>query len=334
MEREYEDRRLGIAPTPSVTATTVEDAVAAYLRKISDPKENRESSTLVKPKRMTSLLLEFCDCKGFVYLSELTPMLIEEWRTSWTFDSKGQSLRIHDMVARAFFRWCLAMDLIPTDPYSKLSRYKARHTPQTMPLSPEEVVRLLAAIPLANLSPEARSFAHALMRLQRWSGLSIVDAVTLRRDALSDDDSLELRRTKTGEPVITALPRDVADELRTRRRSRLYFFWDTGVKKKSAVFEALEWYRKIFDAAKVSRSRENGGLPLSHRFRDTFAVEFLLSGGSFDDLARLLGHTTTATTHKHYDAWTPARKERLIKVAKDSIAKQRAAKDGEATIIQ
>jgi integrase len=94
----------------------------------------------------------------------------------------------------------------------------------------------------------------------------------------------------------------------------------------------IKWYREVFDQAKVSRSRENGGLPLSHRFRDTFAVEFLLSGGSFDDLARLLGHTTTATTHKHYDAWTPARKERLVKVAKDSIAKQRAAEDGEATI--
>ncbi len=114
-------------------------------------------------------------------------------------------------------------------------------------------------------------------------------------------------------------------------RSPGFFFWDTNVLKASAVNEALDWYRTIFDAAGVSRTRENGGLPLSHRFRDTFAVEFLLSGGSFDDLARLLGNTV-AICEKHYNAWTPARKERLVKVAKDSIAKQRAAKDGEATI--
>lgn len=333
MEREHDDRRLGVAPTPKPGTTTIEDAVEGYLRKVGDPKEGREPSTLVKPKRMTKLLMEFCDRQSppLVYMSELTPLLLENWRSGWTYKPGGQSLKIHDSIIRAFFKWCFTMDLIPTDPYAKLSRYKVRNTPQTMPLSPEEVVRLLGAIPLTNLSPQARSYARALMRLQRWSGLSIIDAVTLRRDALSDDDSLELRRTKTGEPVITALPHDVADELRMHGRSSEYFFWDTSVKKESAVNEALDWYRKIFDAAGVSRKRENGGLPLSHRFRDTFAVEFLLADGSFADLARLLGNTV-AICEKHYNAWVPARRERLVKVAKDSIAKQRAAKGGEATI--
>jgi integrase len=332
MEREDDDRRLGIVPTPKVGAITIEGAVLAYLKKIGDPKEGRQAPTLVKPKRMTNLLIEFCDRKNLTYLSELTPLLLEEWRTSWTYDPKGQSLRIHDHVARAFFRWCTAMDLLEKNPYERLNKYKAKSTPQTMPLSQEEVTNLLGAIPLTNLSAEAKSYTHALMRLQRWSGLSIVDAVTLKREALSDDDSIELRRTKTGEPVITALPHDVADELRMHERTAGYFFWKNELKRSSATKIACKWYQEVFDQAKVSRSRENGGLPLSHRFRDTFAVEFLLSGGSFDDLARLLGHTTTATTHKHYDAWTPARKERLVKVAKDSIAKQRAAKDGEATI--
>ena len=333
MEREYEDRRLGIAPTPSVTATTVEDAVAAYLAKISDPKQSRKASTLRKPQRMTSLLLEFCDRHNLTYLSELTPMLLEEWRTSWTFDPRGQSLRIHDMVARAFFRWAHRMDMLPRDPYEKLDRYKARNNPQTMPLSREEVDRLLAAIPFTNLSEEDKMHARRLMRLQRWSGLSISDAVTLRADALLSDDSLVLRRTKTGVSVTTELPHDVADELRMHHRSPGYFFWDTNVKKESAISEAQNWYRAIFDTAGVSRSREKGGLPSSHRFRDTYAVEFLLAGGSYEDLSQLLGNTI-AVCEKHYSAFTPARKERLTKVARESYTKQRAAKDGEATIIQ
>jgi hypothetical protein len=60
-------------------------------------------------------------------------------------------------------------------------------------------------------------------------------------------------------------------------------------------------------------------------------VEFLLAGGSYEDLSQLLGNTI-AVCEKHYSAFTPARKERLIQVARESYTKQRAAKDGEATI--
>jgi hypothetical protein len=38
------------------------------------------------------------------------------------------------------------------------------------------------------------------------------------------DDSLELRRTKTNEGVTTALPHDVADELRMHQRMPGYSF--------------------------------------------------------------------------------------------------------------
>jgi len=325
-EREHEDRRLGVAPAPKTTAVMIEDAVATYIKKISDPKAGRKEQSLVKPKRMTSLLLEFCDRKNLTYLSELTPLILEEWRSGWTYRPGSHSLRIHDHHIRAFFKWAHRMELIPTDPYAKLDRFVVRNPAQTMPLSREEVTRLLAAIPLTDLSAEEKSYAHALMRLQRWSGLAITDAVTLQRDALSPDNSLELRRTKTGEAVVTALPADIADELRMHERTPSYFFWDTSVKRESAVNEALDWYRAIFDAAKVSR-QTNGGLPLSHRFRDTFAVEFLLAGGSFEDLSNLLGNTV-AICERHYSAWVPARRERLVQIARESIERQQAAERG------
>jgi integrase len=53
-------------------------------------------------------------------------------------------------------------------------------------------------------------------------------------------------------------------------------------------------------------------MTLSHRFRDTFAVEFLVVGGRIEDLSTLLGHKNTLTTQRHYAAWVPARKERLF----------------------
>jgi hypothetical protein len=144
IEREYDDRRLGIVPTPEVGTTTIEDAVAAYIRKISDPKEGREASTLRKPKRMTNLLVEFSDRWGLTYLSELTPMLLEEWRTSWTFDSNGQSLRIHDHIARAFFPLVHGDGFADEKPLRKAKQIQAKeHTADdaSFPRRSEEATR-------------------------------------------------------------------------------------------------------------------------------------------------------------------------------------------------
>lgn len=49
----------------------------------------------------------------------------------------------------------------------------------------------------------------------------------------------------------------------------------------------------------------------AHRFRDTFAVEFLLQGVDLRDVSILLGHSSTKVTEKHYAPWVKARQERL-----------------------
>ena len=52
-----------------------------------------------------------------------------------------------------------------------------------------------------------------------------------------------------------------------------------------------------------------GGQP--HRFRDTFAVELLLSGVPLDRVSVLLGHGSIKITEKHYTPWIRARQEQL-----------------------
>ena len=52
-----------------------------------------------------------------------------------------------------------------------------------------------------------------------------------------------------------------------------------------------------------------GGHP--HRFRDTFAVELLLSGVLLERVSVLLGHSSIKVTEKHYSPWIRARQEQL-----------------------
>lgn len=117
------------------------------------------------------------------------------------------------------------------------------------------------------------------MLLMRWSGLAITDASCLRRDALGKDNRLRTYRQKTKKNgqsayVYVKLPDFVADALRSLPNIHPeYFFWEKSVR---AGKSQSNWFnrrlREVYDAAGIFPRG-------SHRFRDTFAVEFLNSGG-------------------------------------------------------
>ena len=53
------------------------------------------------------------------------------------------------------------------------------------------------------------------------------------------------------------------------------------------------------------------GNAVSHRFRDTFAVELLLAGVPIERVSILLGHQSVRVTEKHYNPWVRSRQEQL-----------------------
>jgi site-specific recombinase XerD len=302
---------------------TLESAIETYLRHIGDPKQGRKPKSLVKPKRMMDLLREFCGKQNppVIMLGHITPMLLEDWRSTWKFKADSSSPRIHDHVARAFFKWATNMELISKNPYVNLPKY-SKHDPQTLPLTPEEMNRILAAVnEVEKLTPTDRYNVRGLILCQRWSGLSIIDALMLPRTNMHKDNSLQLRRMKTGESVITALPPSVAEHMRMMSNGHAaYFFWDGKERHDCLSARYSKMLRTVFDAAGINRDID--GMALSHRFRDTFAVEFLTAGGRMEDLSMLLGHTNIQTTQDHYSAWVPKRRERLRKIAEESFKLQ------------
>jgi hypothetical protein len=50
---------------------------------------------------------------------------------------------------------------------------------------------------------------------------------------------------------------------------------------------------------------------ISHRFRDTFAVELLLAGVPIERVSILMGHQSVRVTERHYNPWVRSRQEQL-----------------------
>ena len=86
--------------------------------------------------------------------------------------------------------------------------------------------------------------------------------------------------------------------------SNQYFFW-TGEGKGDNRSRQLAPHAP--SAVPTSGYQERA----SYRFRDTVAVELLMSGVPLERVSVLLGHTSIRVTEKHYAPWIRARQEQL-----------------------
>jgi integrase/recombinase XerD len=162
-----------------------------------------------------------------------------------------------------------------------------------------------------------------LILLMRWSGLAILDATSLKRDALKADNTLrtywqKINKAQAGPDgyVYIKIPTELAQRLRAQRNSHPdYFFWHGRGTAKNFAHTLGQALRKIYDAAGVSPRG-------AHRLRDTCACEYLNAGGLMQDLAKFLGHSTMATTEAHYSPWDKSRQKHLNQMMDQNLAVQ------------
>jgi integrase/recombinase XerD len=213
---------------------------------------------------------------------------------------------------RAFFRFAHERQWCESNPAAKIKLPKISVCP-TMPLSREELVKLLAVcdgLEVAARGPgkiRARRL-KALIQLMRYTGLRVSDAVSLTTDRI-DGRKLFLYTAKTGVPIYTILPESVLRSLgECPRVTDTRFFWSGEGKRETAVCDWQGRIKDVFDRAGIVKGLSNA---VSHRLRDTFAVELLLAGVPIERVSVLLGHQSIRVTEKHYAPWTRSRQEQI-----------------------
>jgi integrase len=169
-----------------------------------------------------------------------------------------------------------------------------------MPFSHDEAIQLIAAC--ERMKDGERLKALVLTFL--YSGLRISDVIKLERAKLEVDGRLLLRMEKTGHPVYVRLPEDCMSALAALPMTGAHFFWDGKIRVESATGMVRNDLHDVGLVAGVSDCHP-------HRFRDTFSVQLLLSGADIRDVQKLLGHTSLATTERHYAPWVQAMQAKL-----------------------
>jgi len=350
-----------VTAEPEAPKPTVEMAVTAYMAdsrdrgngeasiykkatvfertEITDP---RNRSAVKLPANTTSLLW-FCRDKGVRFLSELTLPLLCEWRATWKVNALVRAKRQGLVIG--FLWFCERRGWFPrnyaTEMTTGLGRieFKATQTGYFMPAEYKAIVDATyiysdrPSIDKHNSLTVGGCRIRALTEVMRWTGLRIRDAVTLEKHRLVCDPqsglwSVMVYQRKTGDPVYCPIPPHVAEILQDVPASQKgktndrYFFWTGEGLPKTITSNWQRSYAKLF---KLAGLKETDGVPRRchpHMFRDTFAVEGLLSGMRLEEVSIILGHSSVKITEKHYMPWVRARQTSLNQSVVESWMRQ------------
>jgi integrase/recombinase XerD len=275
-------------------AITIAEAVSSF--RADEDGRCLEKTTVAQSRSLFEVqLLAWAKERDLMLLTELTTPELTKFRASWG-NGPNTTRRKHERLV-GFFNFCIANDWLEKNPAARMKRVEEKRVP-TGYFTREEFERVVDATYGYGDWQGGHDFrsrqvrVRALVLLMRWSGLAIKDAVTLERQRLGQDGRLFLYRAKTGVPVYVPLPDDLVKMMHALPNSNpRYFFWSGNGDPETAKKAWQRTLRHLFkEFAKITTPDGTPKRCHPHMFRDTFAVELLLSGVPIDQVSLLLGH--------------------------------------------
>lgn len=303
-----------LRPVPDAALRiTIDEAVRGFL-KDEEARKLAKTTTCQSRSLFEQQLLPWAKAQSLTFLDQLTTPILRDFRASWK-NSPLTTQRKHHRL-NSFFDFCIENEWLTRNASKKMKGVHATANP-TDYFTPPEFQKIVDGTYAYGDWKGGRDFEHRALRLRtlillmRWSGLSILDAVTLERQRLQGSRLL-LYRHKTKVPVFVPLPPAVAGLLDALPKSNpRYYFWsgngDPHTAKKG-------WQRSLRQLFKTVNLKTEDDVPRRchpHMFRDTFAVELLLAGVPLDQVSLLLAHSSIKITEKHYAPFVKARQQQL-----------------------
>jgi site-specific recombinase XerD len=289
-------------------AATIEEAWTSMIVDLEARKLSAE--TVRKYKLLERQMKEFAKERGLSIMAQFDVDVLTRFRATWKDGPRTASKKLERL--RAFFRFAHDREWVESNHAARIRLPKTTICP-TMPLTPEQWQKVLIGCDEFHAKAPAEGKLNAcrlktLLVLMRYTGMRVSDAVTLTTDRL-DGKRLFLYTQKTGVPVYTVLPDSVLRVLEaTPRVTETRYFWSGQGKRQTVTGDWQEKIKKVFDLAGIAKGL---GYAVSHRLRDTFAVELLLAGVPIERVSVLLGHQSVRVTERHYNPWVRSRQEQL-----------------------
>lgn len=317
-----------VGKKPRKGAMTIEAAAQDFLAS----KEGGADSSLRLYTRAVTHFRAFVEAHELVYLKQIEWTHLRDYFREYgpKWEATTREGRLTHL--RVFFNYCTKpsrrwIDFSPAAEPGLTQNANGTSVPR-QPFPPEEITQILAAI--ERMPAELRDRARALVLLLLYTGMRISDATFFERAYLTPRATADYYAIKNGEriKIPPEVPQRVVDALAKLPASRVYFFQEDRADDYLGARKALRegqdfgklmsnYEERIDEATKlVTMVLELAGITgfvtsACHRFRDTFAVNFLVGGGDIYTLSQMLGHSDVKITSDHYLNLVDSYRERM-----------------------
>ena len=310
-KRRLEDQLAGRTPAPEPgqeNAQTLRAAIKAFMTEKELAGVSHDTRKY-QYERELNKMADYLEGKGIFTVPLITRTLLNDYMATWAKRCPSTyTRRVMQIRLRTFLLFCFHNGWIERAP--KLAPIKITEPP-TQPLTDAEYKRLLQ---------HAEGKVRTLIQLMRHSGFAVRDAALLRREDLVIQRGtyrIVRERHKTGADLYIPLPPQIGREVNAVANGNPeYVFWDKQVKEAGMFTEqaaAKRWGKKISEAFTSAGIVSKGNM-ISHRLRDTYAVDLLQKGVPLEHVSKLLGHKSVVTTENHYAKWVKGRQELLERI--------------------
>lgn len=203
---------------------------------------------------------------------------------------KDGTVQTYHRHLRAFFNWLVSEEILDQSPMKRVQEIVNRPD-QPDPFTYDEVKRLREATKHSTYQARDDAILHFLLdtgvRVSEMCGLMMDDLDIVGRRATVLGKGNKTRAVYFGNRTARKLFAYAQQE--GRLPGQIFFAGEKGMLSRSGVQQLLE---RIAARAQVTKVHP-------HRFRHTFAVEFLRAGGDWRTLQELLGHTDIRMTQRY-----------------------------------
>jgi len=299
--------------------------------------KTKSRSRTVQFKSVVGKIKSWAGENDLIYLDQIRPAMLYAWHGQWSENAANPRDRMAPATQNLyvshlhrFFKWAVMVEYLERDPSVIVKRQKFERV-QTQPLSSDaqfrEILdatyRMDADRYALRPTPEYGRDLRAIFLLQRWTGIRIIDALTLPHHAIRvcplTGRTLMTLVTKKTKKLIKdrPLPNEVVEALKAipRRQEHVragYYFWAEGMEIDNLTVQWTERIRKNLNSCLALIDEE--GRPMifrSHMLRNTFAVELLLQDVPIEEVSKLLTHSSILETERSYSPWVKKRREKL-----------------------
>lgn len=311
--------------------TPIKTAIDDFMGTVKS--KERTASTFAKYKTLMDQLAAFCDHKGYATLQAVTEDAMQEFRDSWSDPEaaykKGTAWKQNSLATckrnlktmRLFFKRGILRKWITADP-SVVIAFKPEPSKKSKKdvkyFTAEQMEAIIDAVNDYERMPAYNKLRlKALVLVMRWSGLRISDAIRLRRENFKKDVLfVETKKSKT--PVQIPIPAEVMNLL-SQLNPYLggYLFWNRR-SDESSISTCEHNFGVLLTDLFVKAGVKEDVRQVSHRFRNSFAVDLLTKGVPLETVSILLGHKSVQTTERFYSDFTSTylnRAEELVRNA-------------------